>query len=789
MVEDLKNWFSTNKRVKGLDQHTIFDMLMCIYCVNKDISFAISTNSSTKQTSLLFEDDVLNNDTVLAAMSKAFGLDIHPGLSSEFFEYLTDHKEAIKKSYFFMVEMLFSLLIKESGKLGITEHIQPQEITDIVSHIIEKHNCQTLFNPFAGLCSYSISLPKTQVFAQEINEASYALSLIRLDAYRRTNTVLKCEDSILHWPDEREFDAIVATPPFGLYLDEYEDYADGNTTVEDYFLNKVSSKQCQKVSVCITTGSFCFKKNSADIRRHMVEDESLDMVIQLPKGVFFSGGFITEIIVRSFDSHKSSVRFIDATKLIKNKKTHTLNVNELISLIDNGEGRDECKVVSYDAMREQEYSFIASHYVVDNSYDPDYEKVVVFRNFASLDRGIHVREIMDATNVLNPNDFKDNLLDAVTKKHTDKPSVDRPRQLRKLYGPHVVFILRDDKIRVYIHKEDTEFYCTVEQFPFKPERECQSLEYLAHYFLKNSQLIFQSLGGTVRPTIGAMGVILNQKVLIDINQEKIVRLRLQRERAAQSKILLAEEARIGFSQSIRDLAHMLGTPFSRQNDAIETLQTLGFDHSKEPWLTIESLIDTCQHINRMVTTFGQELDFNDLYVCAINVSVFSNRYLRAWSHYGRTKITVLLNDQSSGDIVVKADPDMLMVLFDTLLDNAYRHSFDKGQYKVEGGNIVSIDLQPVRYKDDQFIRLAFKNNGHELTDGFTIEDYITKGRFNSETGRTGLGGYHVFSIVKAYGGFLNLSSDPNWPFIVDILIPVSSSETSKFDVAYDDDCV
>lgn len=76
-----------------------------------------------------------------------------------------------------------------------------------------------------------------------------------------------------------------------------------------------------------------------------------------------------------------------------------------------------------------------------------------------------------------------------------------------------------------------------------------------------------------------------------------------------------------------------------------------------------------------------------------------------------------------------------------------------------------------------------------MTDGFTIEDYITKGRFNSETGRTGLGGYHVFSIVKAYGGFLNLSSDPNWPFIVDILIPVSSSETSKFDVAYDDDCV
>lgn len=790
IVDEFTDWFAFNKRTKGFDQHAIRGMLLCMYCVKKDIRFTVTTNRSTGRGVISFNEDVFNNDPVVIAFCKAFGQELHPGLTIEFFDFLNQQKEAIKEAYPDLIDMLLWLLVYEFRGYGMSDYIQPQDITDIVTHILNTHNCQSIFNPFAGLCSYSIIMsPETMVYAQELSMDAYALALIRLDAFQRENTVLKCEDSILCWPKERKFDAFVATPPLGFYLEGYKGFEDGNTTAEDFFFKNSSAEQCKKVSICITTGSFCFKKDSLEIRRQMVEDESLDMVIQLPKGVFYNSGVATEIVVRSFDSHKTSARFIDATKFVKNKKLHTLNAEEIISLIDNGDAREECKVIPYEVMREQEYSFIASHYVVDNSYDPDYEKVVIFRHFATLDRGVNMHAVKNASNVLNPADFKDNLLDAVTIKHVDKPSVERPRYLHKCVGPHVVVIVRDDKVRVYIHKDDTAFYTTIEQFAFKPENECRSLEYLAHYFLKNSQLIVQSLGGTVRPTFSAMGAILNQKVLIDINQVKIVNLRLQRERAAQSKILLAEEARIGFSQSIRDLAHMLGTPFSRQNDAIETLQSLDFDHSKEPWLTIESLIDTCQHINRMVTTFGQELDFNDLYVCPINMSDFCTRYLRAWSHYGRTKINVQLNDTTTGDIVVEADPDMLMVLFDTLLDNAYRHSFDKGQYKVDGGNVVCIDLQPVRYKESKFLHISFKNNGHELADGFTIDDYITKGRFNSETGRTGLGGYHVFSITKAYRGYMNLSSGPNWPFIVDILIPVSSSETSKFDVAYDDDCV
>lgn len=790
VVKDFSDWLAFYKKPKGLNHQAILDILMLFYCTKKDICFAININSVSGRASVLFEEDVLKTDVILPTLCKAFGQELHPGITSEFLNFLNDNKDAIVEAYPALVDMLLWLLTSEFVGYGITDNIQPQDITDIVTHILNKHNCQSLYNPFAGLCSYSISMAsETKVLAQELNEESYALALIRLDAHQRINTVLNREDSILCWPLERVFDAIVATPPFGLYLKGYKNYEDGNTTAVDFFFKNSSAKQCKKVSICITTGSFCFKKSSAKIRRGMVEDGSLDMVIQLPKGAFFNSGFVTEIIVRSFDSNKTSARFIDASKLVDSTRIHALDIEKLLSIIDNGDGSDECKVISYAAMREQEYSFIASHYVVDNSYDPDQEKVVLFRDFTSLARGESMKEAKDMTNVLSPNDFKDNLLDAVTTKHVDKPSIERPRYLRKLSGPHVVFIIRDDKIRVHIHKDETMFFTTIEQFAFKPEKECQSLEYLAHFFLKNSQLIVQSLGGTFRPTFSAMSILLNQRVLIDINQERVVKQRLQRERVAQGKLLEAEAARIGFSQSVRDLAHMLGTPFSRQDDAIETLQNLPFDHSSEPWLTIECLIDTCKHVNRMVTTFGQELDFKENYVCLINVSDFCNRYLRAWSHYGRKKIDVRINDMTAGDVIIKADPDMLMVMFDTIMDNAYRHSFDKGNYHVEGGNLVCIDILPIRYKEQQFLRCCFKNNGHGLVEGFSLDDYTTKGRFSHETGRTGLGGYHIYSITKAYGGFLTLSSDPNWPFIVDIRIPVTESTATKFDITYDDECI
>ena len=57
-------------------------------------------------------------------------------------------------------------------------------------------------------------------------------------------------------------------------------------------------------------------------------------------------------------------------------------------------------------------------------------------------------------------------------------------------------------------------------------------------------------------------------------------------------------------------------------------------------------------------------------------------------------------------------------------------------------------------------------------DDFTLQRYISRGEFCGESGRTGLGGNHVYSIAKRHDGFINLTSIPEWPVIIEVLIPV-----------------
>ena len=50
-------------------------------------------------------------------------------------------------------------------------------------------------------------------------------------------------------------------------------------------------------------------------------------------------------------------------------------------------------------------------------------------------------------------------------------------------------------------------------------------------------------------------------------------------------------------------------------------------------------------------------------------------------------------------------------------------------------------------------------------------------------GNTGLGGYHVWSIVERHHGHMNISSSKTWSTIIEILIPAeiyAESDADKF---------
>ena len=124
-------------------------------------------------------------------------------------------------------------------------------------------------------------------------------------------------------------------------------------------------------------------------------------------------------------------------------------------------------------------------------------------------------------------------------------------------------------------------------------------------------------------------------------------------------------------------------------------------------------------------------------------------------------------------------------MLDSILNNAVRHGFHK---RKDVGNQVLIHLSEVVYDDTPYLLLSIANNGEEISDGFTIEDYVSRGRYTASTGRTGLGGYHVYQIVKGHNGYLRLDSNKQWNLIVEVLLPINSTSINDLPV-YENECI
>jgi sensor histidine kinase regulating citrate/malate metabolism len=70
-----------------------------------------------------------------------------------------------------------------------------------------------------------------------------------------------------------------------------------------------------------------------------------------------------------------------------------------------------------------------------------------------------------------------------------------------------------------------------------------------------------------------------------------------------------------------------------------------------------------------------------------------------------------------------------------------------------------IHLDRTTLGDENAVIISVGNNGKPMPKDFSIEDYIASGIFGTETGRSGLGGSHVYKIVSSMDGTLDFISE------------------------------
>lgn len=684
-----------------------------------------------------------------------------------------------QKYYCDLVEYMLTHLATYRGRY-MGEFMQPASVTSLVGKIVNDMHPHRIYNPFAGLCSYAF-ISDCEYYGQEKDVDTSLLARVRLDAHGKNPDLLRWEDSLNYWYNISA-DCLVSTPPFGIKLNGayhshgYHLYR----SVEEFLLFNFLESPMQK-AVLIMPMSVCFSQQLFAARKTIIERNALEMVVELPAGIFYATGVKTVMIVLNRHRSSNRITLVNGQECIVSQgKTKDLDVEAILKIINSGETTHRV-IINSDEMFHNDASWLFSTYA---SYAEEAEEGKMLMPLSDvIVSGTPLAHNETSGIVLNPSDFSDNinvLFDEIS------PKRDKVTPNHKAYqGKHIVLSVLQNKVKLCVCDFDEPIYLNQNQIAFAVKDDSPiSFEYLV-YALLNSSAIQRTTslvnGISVRVTRQLVRQILECRIQVHTehtDRERVVSTVYEAYKREKSIAMQMEMQRLGIRDASSDLAHILGASFHKISTAINMLQQeVAANDTKD---ALDSINDNFKYIQRMITTVGADFESGRLKLSNINVNDFVKSYIYSWRNFGSDIFELSYHSNVSDDTYIKVDADMFRVLFDTILRNAYKHGF---YAQGTPDNKVEITTSFVRKEDREYILVEFANNGAPFPKGFDIHQYIKRGAFAGDTGNTGLGGYHIYSIVKRHDGFLNLADSKAWPVIIEVLIPVDvygEIDTDKF---------
>lgn len=256
-------------------------------------------------------------------------------------------------------------------------------------------------------------------------------------------------------------------------------------------------------------------------------------------------------------------------------------------------------------------------------------------------------------------------------------------------------------------------------------------------------------------------------------QISLVESALKQEFDERLKALSADQDRFSIRSAAADIQHMLGTPFSQQQVCMELIKRSKDEATYKK--NVAALIDISGYIQRVVTSVGADIASAEFNPKDVELIELVKQYITSYGNFSSGYFKVSYAEGNADKGVAYVDEDMIKLLLDTIMDNAGRHGFGK---KSDKDNLVQVRLDFYKYKDHPYYRISVMNNGKPKNPDYSVRDFISRANFDGESGRTGLGGYHIHQIARKHNGFVGIDSSKEWGFIVNVLIPVKSGSKS-----------
>lgn len=693
--------------------------------------------------------------------------------------------------YVEVLRNLFDLVSSNSGRQG-GEFYTPSAITKLMAYIASKENCQEVFDPFCGTASIVHELVKfggLPLFTgQEINYQTSIFARLNAESIYGYEECILNVDSIRHW-DNNTYDTVISCPPFGLRLTQEQLYEARHTTpecscrsYEEILLARPFMCNHAKLTITLLPTGFCFRGNrDYELRKELIERNLVDTLIALPANILYGTSVPSIILVcKKGRNLEEPIKFIHAEDyFLGDRRKRTLDYDRFIEMFESN-GSDIANI-SLDEVRHYDYNLNPSLYYKKDFDLKDGQKVYKLEELLIPVDGERIpsANVKEAVSISNlSRDYIEILLN--NGKVSTPSEVRRNINYRVFASSNKKYLLAFSNIienRYGINTDGKEFICPVDVKVYEVNDTLVTPEYLVHTLLNH-----KAINKGRMPLSGYMML----PIVIDSlsNQKEIVHKMSQEHAAIVRAEQEADAKRLGVKTNISDLEHMLQTTQANIDCIIDDLEDIYKEDSSYQSL-IKGLKDNVEYMKRVIRFSNATISPEMFNMKRNDIDAFIKSYCNSWLNYSGNYFYLSLKPMQCENRMVVFDKTYIKLMLDSILTNVERHGFKKRR-KEE--NHVEISLSVESYQDKPYVVIRVANNGEPFKEGFTLDDYITRGRYSSNTGRSGLGGYHVYQIAKGHNGYLYIDSNKVWNVVVEVLLPIDGVESDNL-VSYEHECI
>ena len=520
----------------------------------------------------------------------------------------------------------------------------------------------------------------------------------------------------------------------------------------------------------------------------LYKGKKIRTIIELPDCCI--GGRSFSLLVLNTKGQESDIRFINATEcIIPDDSGLCLDVNAIIESLDTeSEDSNIMQTFPYDYWDNDIYSTLLIPHVwapIEHANETRHllANIVKFYQYdryeiSDISKTNYPFKKIEESELISLYEPHDDFYDIIVNNKQTHHSAEYQRYVDTVRSHSEYNVVKLEKNSIII---EDEFYNTLRFYGAGSDRYiCQGVafhtnmdyvtpEYLI-YAMKQMNLPYHfthgvKVGGKDRYKIFfSLPVVILDSVA---SQMTFVDSILKSEFDKRMKELSADQDRFKIRSAAADIQHMLGTPFSQQQVCMELIKRSKDEATYKK--NVEALIDISGYIQRVVTSVGADIASAEFNPKDVDLIELVKQYITSYGNFSSGYFKVSYAEGNADKGMSYVDEDMIKLLLDTIMDNAGRHGFGK---KSDIGNLVQVRLDYYKYKDLPYYRISVMNNGKPKNPDYSVRDFISRGNFDGESGRTGLGGYHIHQIARKHNGFVGLDSDKKWGFIVNVLIPV-----------------